>query len=685
MIGKILSGKYEIKHEAGRGGMGVIYEALHTALNRTVAIKILHTQFTKDIAFLDRFQREARAMARLDHKNIIRVFDVQEDDGTHFIVMEYFKGRNLRQVLLEKKKLSQRAVLSISYQVAKALAYAHDKGVIHRDIKPANIIINKNGISKIADFGIAATTDETSLTAANHIIGTPEYMSLEQARGESLDGRSDLYSLGMVMYEMLTGKTYYAGISGAEVLKKLAYNEAEFELNFDDTIVPALQNLVSKLLKKNKVDRIADTSTLIQQIKTAKQELKTERPIERTKQKENSSLKSEKTISFTNKGAIGNNQPDPPFFATSDAETAASEAQPTIVAPKIVPPKIVPPAPSQVAQPQKKWLNRIAAFAVVILIALGIASTFYKNNPKKPKPQLEITQLQTAIKTVREKLARTHQTSGPDEIRPWAEDTYDKAAALEKKATTRLHEAEQLIEKQSYETAKNVLKNAHFLFSQSHDGFLRAIETAHGKIVQAEQARTEKEKHAQQKTAQELARLKKEHRKAKKERQRQEALLRSELIKLNKEKTLTKKERLALKKARNKRNSLLKKPVKKKAQKKRGSQKKTTTNPTSEIDSLGAILGRLTSAYEKKDLRTLQKMSAMSKNRKIFLKQVFKNYKTISVSVTDLSIEDEQAEAVISITELRTHKNKKTVPPDRWKDAKLIIQKNKGRWEKVRW
>ncbi len=680
MIGKILSGKYEIKREVGRGGMGVIYEALHTALNRTVAIKVLHPQFTKDSAFLDRFQREARAMARLDHKNIIRVFDVQEEQGTHFIVMEYFKGQNLRQILLKKKKLPQRTVLSIAYQVAKALAYAHDKNVIHRDIKPANIIINKNGVAKIADFGIAATTDEISLTADNHIIGTPEYMSLEQARGETLDGRSDLYALGMVMYEMLTGQTYYTGISGGDVLKKLAYDEAEFDLIFDKPVAPSLQKLVRNLLKKNKDDRIADTSALMQQIKTSKQELKTE--VE-TNQGKSFSPQPARKIPAAPQHAIRGNPPVPPFFKTNREKTGTSEAQATVVTPK----KEQTPA-IQRSESTKKWPKRSIALIIVTLVFAGIAAPFFKNNSPKPAAQLQIAQLKAAIQAVQEKLAHTHKTSAPDEIRPWAKESYNKAADLETRAAALLREAEKLIKKQSYDAARDTLKNAHFLFSQSHNGYVRAIETAHGKIIQAEQSRMEKEKRAREKASQALARLKKERRKAREERKRQEALLRSELIKLSKEKTKTPKNQAALEKAQNKRKPLLNPPTKKKnppPRKQFAAQKKDPVLPLNEIDSLGAILSRLTAAYEKKDLKTLQNMSTMSKNRSTFLKQIFKNYKSVSVSVTDLSIEAEQAEAIISITELRTHKNKKTRPPDHWKTVKLIIPKNRGKWDKVIW
>ncbi|VAX26199.1 Serine/threonine protein kinase PrkC, regulator of stationary phase [hydrothermal vent metagenome] len=603
MIGKTLSGKYEIKREVGRGGMGVIYEALHTALNRTVAIKVLHAQFTHDIGFLDRFKREARAMARLDHKNIIRVFDVLEDEGTHFIIMEYFRGQNLHQVLKKRKTLSQRGVLSIAYQVSKALSYAHDKGVIHRDIKPANIIIGKNGTAKIADFGIAATTDESSLTAANHIIGTPEYMSLEQSRGEVLDGRSDLYALGMVMYEMLCGQTYYAGIAGSDVLKKLAYDESEFQLHFEHSVTSSLKKLVKDLLKKKREDRIADASVLIQQIKMSKQELKSEK--KRALPKQHSETRTQET---------------PPFFTSGKGPKKEAEQEPTVIAPKQQQTPRVQDLPAT-----KKRPKPIAILAVITLIFTVVASTYFTNLPQTPNTRLG------------------RKTQPKNEIRLLDKKREQQTTNLEKTPLTRLKE---------------------------------------------EQARIEKENRAQKKAALKLAKVKKEREQAIKQRKRQEALLKSELIKLSKEQTQTRKEVLALNRVQRKRKSLVKNVrthKKKTFTKQKKSVQVAALTPANTIDSLGAILSRLTTAYEKKDLRALQKMTQMSKNRTIFLKQIFNNYKTITVSVTDLSIEANQANATISITELRTHQNKKTLPPNHWKDAELIIPKDKGHWKKVHW
>lgn len=682
MIGKILSGKYAIKHEVGRGGMGVIYEALHTALNRTVAIKVLHAQFTKDRSFLDRFQREARAMARLDHKNIIRIFDVLEDQNTHYIVMEYFQGKNLRQILAKKKTLSQRAVLSITYQIAKGLSYAHEQGIIHRDIKPANIIVNPNGIAKIADFGIAAATDEITLSTTNHIIGTPEYMSLEQARGENLDGRSDLYSLGMVCYEMLCGKTCYSGMAGPEILKKLAYDLQEFELTFEPSVSQALQNLIKTLLKKNKTDRTSDASSLIQQIKTAKTSLKTELPQVKPL------LKKPEAWPFP-EHPVEQEDGKPPMFVAARPKTTEPVSQQTGSPLKQEERNFVQKPVSRL-----KWHRALAGLSIVALLLGGIAYTFFTSMSEKPLPnelQKEIQYIQSEITAVQQQMIQTHQKSKLSEIRSWSEESYAKASDLENKAVQRLNEAHLLLKKQDYPAAEKSLKNAHVLFKQAHEGFLHTIETAHEKIAQEEIAKIEKEKRAQEATI-ELARLKKEGEQLIQERKKQEALLQSKLIKLGKETTRTEKSRVALKQIQSKNKPPIPKmkSTEKREEKKQAQPSETEyTPPMNEIDSLGAVLGKLTAAYEKKDLNTLQKMSIMSESRGVFLKQVFKNYERISVSVTDLSILEKHAEAVITITELKTHDGKRVRPPeqwpDQWKNANLAIPKNKGEWDKIIW
>ena len=169
---RVFSDKYAVESEIARGGMGVVFKAVHTALGRGVALKVLHSQYSGDPAFVQRFLREARAMARLDHAHIIRVFDVSEDAGSHYIVMEYFPATDLKRVILEGTELPVDRCLDIAEQIAQGLAYAHEQGIVHRDIKPGNIMMNEAGLVKIADFGIAAAADEISVTATGQVLGT---------------------------------------------------------------------------------------------------------------------------------------------------------------------------------------------------------------------------------------------------------------------------------------------------------------------------------------------------------------------------------------------------------------------------------------------------------------------------------------------------------------------------------
>jgi serine/threonine-protein kinase len=263
---RVFSGTYRIEEEIARGGMGVIYRGLDLKLNRQVAIKVIHAHLSGDDSFAQRFLREARAMARLAHENIIRVYAVDEQDGIHYIVMEFFAGPNLRELLRSQIRLPVRQTLRIALQLAHALAYAHAQGIIHRDIKPANIMVDGSGKTKLVDFGIAAALDESSLTATGQVIGTPEYMAPEQARGEALDGRSDLYALGIVLYEMLVGHTPFHGVAKTVILGKLMQNRDEVPLDFPDDIPVALQTVVEALVRKDPSERIPDAGILAQQL-----------------------------------------------------------------------------------------------------------------------------------------------------------------------------------------------------------------------------------------------------------------------------------------------------------------------------------------------------------------------------------------------------------------------------------
>ncbi|MBW9152225.1 Stk1 family PASTA domain-containing Ser/Thr kinase [Clostridium estertheticum] len=209
MIGTFLLNRYELLENIGEGGMGTVYKTKCHVLNRFVAVKILKAELSNDEEFVSRFKREATSIAKLSHPNIVNVHDVCSENDVNFIVMEYVDGKTLKQIIKENGRLTSKKTLDIVFQIAKALQCAHASGIIHRDIKPDNIMITKDEMVKVMDFGIAKVADARTVTNSNKVMGTAHYFSPEQAKGNFVDCRSDIYSLGIVMYEMVTGEVPY--------------------------------------------------------------------------------------------------------------------------------------------------------------------------------------------------------------------------------------------------------------------------------------------------------------------------------------------------------------------------------------------------------------------------------------------------------------------------------------------
>ena len=204
--GKIIGNRYEILEIIGKGGMATVYKAQDQVLKRYVAIKVLREEFTTDEEFIRRFNTEAQSAASLAHQNIVSIYDVGHQDKIYYIVMELIQGKTLKQIIDEDGVLPWKWSLNIAIQIASALEVAHKNNIIHRDIKPHNIIITEDGIAKVTDFGIAKAVSNSTITAFGTTIGSVHYFSPEHARGGYTDAKSDLYSLGVVMYEMLTGR-----------------------------------------------------------------------------------------------------------------------------------------------------------------------------------------------------------------------------------------------------------------------------------------------------------------------------------------------------------------------------------------------------------------------------------------------------------------------------------------------
>jgi tRNA A-37 threonylcarbamoyl transferase component Bud32 len=248
--------KYQILKLVAKGGTAVLYSAVQTSLDRVVAIKKLHQHLTEDENFTRRFVLEAKAAASLDHDNIVKIIDFGIEDDAYIMVMEFIEGESLREILDKCKQLRTETALAIAYETALGLEHAHSKGIVHRDIKPGNIMLTKNGRVKITDFGLAKLTQQTSQhTAADSILGTPLYMSPEQAFGETVDHRSDLFSLGTTLYEMLTGAQPFRDEHYMAVIQNIIKKNVPHPSKFNVEIPAPVQSILSKAMNKSREAR----------------------------------------------------------------------------------------------------------------------------------------------------------------------------------------------------------------------------------------------------------------------------------------------------------------------------------------------------------------------------------------------------------------------------------------------
>ncbi len=256
-------GHYTIVSELGRGGMGVVYKAHEESLNRFVAIKVLGEHLCTDPTFVTRFVREAQAAAALSHPNIIQIFFIGEDEGRHFFVMEYVSGKSLLAMVREEGRIDNPRAAQFMLQAANGLAVAHDKGFLHRDIKPANLMVDERGLLKIADFGLALPQDAaTRLTATGMLMGTPGYLSPEQCRGEAVDRRTDIYSLGVTFFELLSGHTPFHADSPLALLRKILEEEPPDIASLSEAVDPETRRIVHRMIAKDPGQRYQDCHEL---------------------------------------------------------------------------------------------------------------------------------------------------------------------------------------------------------------------------------------------------------------------------------------------------------------------------------------------------------------------------------------------------------------------------------------
>lgn len=263
LVGRTLGGRYQLLEKIGDGGMALVYRGRDTLLGRLVAVKLLRHQFAADADFLARFRFEARSAASLSHPNVVNIYDVGEDSGHHYIVMEYVEGVNLKELIRRSGPLSAARVIAIAVQICQALEAAHSRGLIHRDIKPHNVLITGSGAVKVTDFGIARAASVATFTETGKVIGSVHYFSPEQAKGEPVDEATDQYALGVVMYEMLTGKLPFTGESPVAVAIKHLQERLRPPRSLNPAIPEPLDAVVQRLMAKEKEGRFPSTGELL--------------------------------------------------------------------------------------------------------------------------------------------------------------------------------------------------------------------------------------------------------------------------------------------------------------------------------------------------------------------------------------------------------------------------------------
>ena len=271
LIGKIIGNRYEILEEVGLGGMATVYKAKDHVLNRLVAVKVLKDEFTTDAEFVKRFNTEAQAAASLSHPNIVSIYDVghEEENNLYYIVMELVQGKTLKEIINSEGVLTWKWAVNIAMQIASALEMAHKRGIVHRDIKPHNIIITEDGIAKVTDFGIAKAVSNSTITAFGTTIGSVHYFSPEQAKGGFTDAKSDLYSLGVVMFEMLTGKVPFDADTPVSVALKHMQEDPKEPVELNSDIPTAVNQIVVKAMQKEPTARYQNATEMLHDLSKA--------------------------------------------------------------------------------------------------------------------------------------------------------------------------------------------------------------------------------------------------------------------------------------------------------------------------------------------------------------------------------------------------------------------------------
>ncbi|TML60429.1 MAG: serine/threonine protein kinase [Actinobacteria bacterium] len=274
VVGETIAGRYELKEVVGHGGMSTVYKAHDSLLERNVALKVLHQQYNEDEEFVERFKREARSVAQLQHPNIVTVIDRGEEDGRQYIVFEYIDGENLKELVVRKGRLDVRPALEIALEIARGLSFAHESGLVHRDVKPQNVLLNGDGGAKVTDFGIARSLEvERSMTQTGTVLGTSNYIAPEQAGGQPVDAHTDVYSLGIVLYEMLTGELPFPGDNFVAVAMKHIQEPSPSVLDTRGDVPLRVAEMIDRALEKDPGQRFPTMDAFADEIEANLDEL----------------------------------------------------------------------------------------------------------------------------------------------------------------------------------------------------------------------------------------------------------------------------------------------------------------------------------------------------------------------------------------------------------------------------
>src|SRR5689334_6121295 len=262
LVGTQLGGRYRLDAQVGAGGMSTVYRAFDATLERRVAIKLMHREIAAETDQLERFRREARAVAQLNHPHIVGVIDAGEEDGRPYIVFEYVEGETLKNRIRRMGRLPIDEAIAYAIEIARALGAAHTRGIVHRDVKPQNVLVDEEGSAKVTDFGIARSMDDSGLTAEGRVLGTTDYVSPEQALGHDVNGQSDIYSLGIVLYEMLTGDVPFHGENQISVaMKHVREDRPDIQVRRPE-VSATLAAVLDRMTDKDRAHRYVDGPAL---------------------------------------------------------------------------------------------------------------------------------------------------------------------------------------------------------------------------------------------------------------------------------------------------------------------------------------------------------------------------------------------------------------------------------------